>query len=292
MSTHAVRIDAALAVVTQHNSVVGPENRAYIDPDRFRTAVVENGGTSDAGLAAFTFEDIARCFFNQNPDPVRPLPLARQIANIFRSPADERPVTAKKADRMTPAELVAAFDPRDPDNAVGRRLREISRDQPFLVYRDGQVNTEASAKLLREVQQGFPPLKIYTDSAGVYEVHRVGVIPDNYADENPLYPGRPLRPDGTCDQTNRSWEGVALATRQLVRLAVESGQLLVTLQSAHDTLDLVIAPNGDQRLKQRYPAAVVDFDRRQKTGGLPSLRVLLAPGVKKLQDGRKVSWNK
>ena len=57
-------------------------------------------------------------------------------------------------------------------------------------------------------------------------------------DENPIYAGRPLRPDGTCDQLNRSWEGVPLAIRQIIHIAInDTRELMVSHTAAHDLLD-------------------------------------------------------
>lgn len=293
------RIEAALAAIKQHNEVVGGEGKpGYLNPDEFIQCVKASGGTSEDRLASLQHEDLLACM-PAGPNGVKPRVLAKDIANIFRSNAapktdDKRPVSGKKAEKMTPRELVEVFDPEDSSNPVGQRLLAISKGEKFIVYSDGRlVDVDSTFKLLTEIKSGYPGREDFEVNGVIKKVYRLGELPENYADENPLYRDRPLRPDGTCDQTGRSWEGVDLAVRQLIRVAMDTGELRVTHELAHDILDAVLEKDALKKLRSRYRKAAVEFDSLAKTGDLPSLKIPLdggSEGKNPFDGGKQVVW--
>jgi hypothetical protein len=147
----------------------------------------------------------------------------------------------------------------------------------------GQVDAPVCAKLLDEVRKGLTGREVYVSDGVPRAVYRIGDRPDERFDENPLYPGRALRPDGTCDQTNRSWENVPLRVRQIVYLAAtKSRELTVTHSEAHNILDIAVGDNAEGRLAQRFPKAVVALDGALKDNEAPTLKIKIAkPGVGK-----------
>lgn len=293
------RIEAAQSAISQHNEAVGGEGKpGFVNSEAFIQCVKASGGTSEERLADLSHEDLLACMPDYNG--VKPRVLAKEIAGLFRSKQpqrpEQRPVTSKKAERMTPRELVEAFDPEDYDNPVGKRLAEISKGQKFLVYSDARiVDVDNTFKILMEIKSGFPGRDDIDVGGSVKKVYRLGELPENYADENPLYRDRPLRPDGTCDQLGRSWEGVPLAVRQLVRVAMDLGELNVTHETAHDILDAVLEPDALKKLQKRYRKAAVEFDELAKTGDLPTLKIPLggaacAGGPGPFDGGKQVVW--
>lgn len=293
------KVDAALAVVNEHNEAVGGEGKpGFVNADAFITCVKATGGTNEARLADLSHEDILACLPEHNG--VKPRVLAKQVAQIFRNTSTEpvsdqkRPVSTKKAERMTPRELVEHFDPEEPENPVGKRLQDISRGEPFIVYESGRtVDVETTVKLLLEIKSGYQGREDIDVRGSTKKVYRLGELPENYADENPLYRDRPLRPDGTCDQTGRSWEGVDLSVRQLVRVAMDSGELKVNIETAHNVLDMVLEPGAMEKLRKRYRKASVQFDELAATGDLPRLRIPLggsSESTRPFPEGRKVEW--
>ncbi len=305
--TYQDRVDAALAVISEHNEALGGKDKpGFIDPDQFISCVKASGGTSADRLSQLSHEDILECL-PAVPGPggaqVKPRILAKAIAGVFRAkendPEDptkkeeKRPVSAKKADRMTPRELVEAFDPEDFNNAVGTRLAVVSKGEPFIVYANARaVDVETTLKLLMEVKQGYKGREDVDVGGAVKKVYKIGQLPENYADENPLYRGRPLRPDGTCDQLGRSWEGVDLNVRQLIRVAMDEGELHVTHEQAHNILDMVMEPNALDKLRKRYRKSAIKFDELAKTGDLPTLKIELggSEGNGPFAEGKRVVW--
>ncbi len=286
------KFNAVRTLLEEHNKAVqelspnpgqplggNPPPAGHVDIEYFFASLKAIGATTEDRAKQLRYEDILTCFGGTGSVTL-PLLLAKDIAKIFRgnvstkSESPSRPVSAKKADRMTPKELVEAFDPENADNTVGKRLQSIAKGQSFIVYLEGRlVDVESTYKLLMELKQGYPGRQFYTINEEIKPVYKIGELPDNFAEENPLYPGRPLRPDGTCDQTGRSWEGVPLCVRQLIRVAI--GNNSVSIEKAHDWMDLAVQSDAMKMIRTRHHKASIEFDRLEKTGDLPTLKVIL-----------------
>lgn len=295
------RFDAALALIGEHNEAIGENNPGFIDSDKFLSVIKAAGGTSAERLNRFSYEDILECM--PVIGDIKPKMVAKDIANVFRGKkenvAEETVynVSSKKAAKMTLRELIENFDPEDPNSSIGKRLRDISRGEKFIIFSMGRlIDVENTKKLLEEVKKGFPGRNTFELDGMPQQVYRVGELPDNYADENPLFPGRPLRPDGTCDQLNRSWEGVAKEVRQLVRLALPEINISGDggIDRAHNILTMALESDAFKKLAQRYQKAALQFQQKEREGNLPLLLIRLQPiqevGVKALNEGKKVEW--
>ena len=293
------RFDGAVSVIEEHNSVIGGKNNpGYVDSDEFISRIKSVGGTSEARLKRFSYEEILECM--PDVDGRKPNVLAKEIAAIFRGnpeedrPGQPRPIGSKKAERMTAEELVHAFDPEEYSNAVGKRLQAMSKGEPFIVFESGRiVDAGMTQKMLDEVKQGFPGRTKVEVGDLIKQVYRIGQLPDSYAQENPLYPLRPLRPDGTCDQLNRSWDGVSQEVRQLVYLAVAEGELKVDIEAAHNIMDIVIGDStAFKKLSKRYPNAALAFEKHKSMGNLPQLVLAMPIGEMKpgFGGGKKVTF--
>jgi hypothetical protein len=279
--------DTALAVIKEHNSIVGEGHSGYINQDKFLVNVKASGGTTLDRLKALSYEDILACMpVIVGLEAVKPIAIAKDIAKIFRGKEEtkiedmnhHKVFSAKKADKMTLLELVQNYDPEE-DNAVSKRLKDISRNEPFIVFSSGRtVNVDLTLKLLQEVKQGYEGRKSTDVNGEPQEVYTIGSLPDNFVEENPLYRNRPLRPDGTCDQTGRSWNGVPTNVRQLIRLAIETNELEVSIDKANDVLDLVMADEPWKKLVSRYRKAAIEFKKLDGMGKLPLLKLVLSKG--------------
>lgn len=300
------KFDLVQTLLREHNEAVGGEGKpGFVNSEAFISCIKAQGGTREEYLKALKYEDIEQCLPPiQTPNgPIKATLLAKEIAKVFRgkeetptNAEDKRPVSGKKADRMTPRELIEAFDPEDFGSPIGLRLKSISRGESFLVYKEGRLlDIETTHKLLLEVKAGHTGRDVVDANGKIgVKVYKIGELPDNYADENPFFEGRPLRPDGTCCQTNRSWEGVSLAVRQFVRLLVDEGLFEPNINGAHLALDLAIQPDAVKKLRERYRKAAAQFDELEKTGNLPKLKITLGGGNKggsnPFNDGKRVVW--
>lgn len=274
------KIEKAKETISQFNEHVGKDDA--VDTEGFIKKLEKAGGTTEAALQGCSWEDLEAMGL--------PKLLAKQIAGTFRKSEekDKKPVvSATRAQSMKPEELLKSYDPRDPSNAVSERLKKLSDGKPFVVFNtDETINVVASAKLLQEIRDGYPQMNTVVVEGRPQKTYRVGERPDQMADENPLYPGRILRPDGMCDQTNRSWNGISPIVRTLIYLAVkETGEIKVNqINDAHNVLDQVLSGDAEQKIRTRYPQASVHYDELEKQGNLPSLKIARSGGAKGKND--------
>jgi len=268
------KIEKAKEIINQYNEHIGRDDA--VNTEEFIKKLEKAGGTTEAALQGCSWEDLETMGL--------PKLLAKQIAGTFRKSEEKekKPViSAVRAQSMKPVELLKAYDPRDPSNAVSERLKKLSDGKPFVVFNvDETVNADASAKLLQEIRDGYPQMNTVVVDGRPQKTYRVGERPDQMADENPLYPGRVLRPDGMCDQTNRSWNGISPIVRILIHLAIkETGEIKINqINDAHNVLDLVLSGDAENKIRTRYPQASVRYDELEKQSNLPSLKIARSSG--------------
>jgi hypothetical protein len=169
------------------------------------------------------------------------------------------------------------------------------------------LDIDATYTLVDEIKKGYPArvaakgeVWAIVDVRGTPKpAYPMGYLPENFAEENPLYSGRPLRPDGTCDQTNRSWAGVPLEVRQFVRVGLTQGEIKINrLEDAHAILDTALQTDALVKLGQRYQQTKVKFEQLKSRNKLPDLQIPLGQKPPKaataakspFEGGAQVSW--
>jgi len=292
------KLDIAIQLIKDHNSILSSlkdKTPSLLDPDAFIYGVKVGGGTLEASLKHFTHEDICGilkgCYKELNiHDNTNPIALARSICEKFRSNQEEviKPLSDKKIKVMTIDELCRNYDYNDASSTVFNRLRDLSQSRSFLVFDSSdKVIVEHSVKLLKEIMDGFPPRETFVLGGEVWKVYKVGDKPPKIFDENPIFVGRALRPDDSCDQTNRSWEGITIEVRQLVRLISQESET-TNLKFAHDIMDMVMEMDAPKRLLVRYPHVAAKFKELKKLGKLPGLKISSVSTVGKFPAGKPV----
>jgi len=282
------KLDSASALIMSHNNILGEGHPGLIDPAEFIQNVKITGATNEDLLKSLSHEDILKCMLMPGwKQPVTPVILAKEIAKIFREKdngnTDEKKyVSKRRIETMSTHDLLETYDASEPNSVVGQRLNSIAKGEPFIVFDSGKtLDVENSKKLLNEIKDGFPGRQYIEIKGQTKQIYRIGELPDQYVEENPLYPTRPLRPDGTCDQTGRSWAGVPLDVRQFVYLAVKLGEISVTvpngLMVANSAISIVLGDNAIENLKKNFglPKTSIEFAKRSKTDELPKLRLVL-----------------
>ncbi len=270
--SYDTKITSARTVIESHNENIDKE--LQINFDEFLKSLQKEGGTSEASLAQCSWEMLQKLSL--------PILIAKQVGKIFRGKSDGESksvyVSERKASCMTARELLERYNPKEVENAVGERLQKISRGMRCIVFNDdGSVNVGKSAELIGDIQNDLPELDKTLVGGVPKQIFKVGDKADNYADENPIYPGRVLRSGGACDQTGRSWDGVSTTVRQLLHIAVtETGELSIkSLDDAHNALDKAVSSDAVKNIRGRYQEASIYFDECQKTGELPVLKIAL-----------------
>lgn len=267
--TYENKIERARQLVEEHNQAL-PESP--VDFEKFFSELKKAGGTSEETLKACSFEELA--------DMGLPKLLARRVAAIFRESDDSssrRPViSSHRVQGMSVAELVTNYDPREAENPVGKRLTELSKSKPCIVFNgDGTVNIESSVQLINEIRDDYPAREGFAVDGIPQPLYKIGERLVQLGDENPLYPGRLLRPGEECDQTNRSWEGISHTLRVLLHLAVtRTHELRIeSIQQADAAMDLALAEDGEKKTRRLYPNASILFDDLKSKGTLPTLKI-------------------
>lgn len=294
MSAYAQKLESVRVLFEEHNANIEDEAKK-LNFDNFVSNLKAEGGTSEEALAECSFEDIADFGFETDQAGGKRFPklLAKRIAKIFRKKeAKSKIITEKKARMMNTRELLEAYNPKEYD-AVADRLRELSKrpvggmdrpdwpHHPCIVFNeDGKVNVDASIICLEDLKEGFEPRNVFIGGDGVpQKIYKIGERPDSVLAENPLLPGRPLRgATESCDQTHRSWDAIPHQVRVLLRLALETGELVIDqMGRIHDTFDMLVNKTEDQMLavvNQRFHKAALLYKERKLEGTLPTLKIV------------------
>ncbi|RJR08386.1 hypothetical protein C4588_05645 [Candidatus Parcubacteria bacterium] len=272
--TYSNKLESVRTIIKEHNTHV--DEKSKIDVEAFLQRLKASGGTTDEALKLCKWEDIEKLQV--------PLLLARQIATVFRAEEknQEKPkyITEKKAALLNSRELLQALDPKQTDSAVAKRLITLSKGQPILVYReDGSLNQEASLECLEDILSGYEARTVYLQDGVPVRVYRVGQLLETTVNENPLFPGHPLRgANDVCHNTHRSWKDVPQKARILLHLALKNRELLIDqFGTVHDILDRFVDKDSAEIVKwamARYPQAALRYSELEASGNLPSLRIV------------------
>ena len=269
--SYDLKIQSARKVIDEHNGNVDKEDQ--IDFEQFTQILRKSGGSSEEALKAASWEDLQECGL--------PKIMARRLTYLFRQDGDGKTtkstyISEKKVVGLSYKELVERYNPKDVKNPVGKRLRDLSDGKKCVVFNDdSKVNVEETVKLLEDIINGLPEVETAFVCNRPFPVYSIGERPDFYVEENPIYPGRPLRSNETCDQTGRSWQGVLTDIRQLLNLTIDTGELAIeTVSDAHDILDKVLSKDSSiDSFRARYPEASKIYDEKSKIGQLPLLKI-------------------
>lgn len=265
------KIASAKQTIETHNNTVEEKNK--INWDKFLAKLQDMGGTSDDVLKAVTWEDLKECGV--------PVILARRLAFVFREQGDGDSgksswVSERKASEMSEKQLLERYNPKDVTNPIANRLKSLSKNQPCIVFAsDGSVNVEKSTILLKDLQDGLPPIDIYTVDDKPVNVYKIGDRPDMFFDENPVFKGQALRTGEICGQTGVSWAGISQEIRQLVWLAVNHTEeyKLSKMSDVDDLMNIIAYEDGFNKLSKRFRKASLKLDSLKKTGNPPLLKI-------------------
>lgn len=286
--SYTEKLDFARAIVEEHNSNLSEENDK-IDFDGFLNSLKKAGGTTDSSLKVCSWESLQKFGL--------PELIAHQVARVFRGKDDTQRLSFNRVKMMTPRELLDHYEPSKKRNPVYQRLEKECGNKKFIVFNnDETVNVDASVKILNDLDDGFPEIDTVEVDGIPQKVYRVGEQKSRYVNENPLYTGRPLRSDDVCDQTGRSWQGVSMYIRQLVRIAaLETLEIDFSgsIQKAHDILDKIMSKEwNEQSLKRRCPKASTKLDELKEIGKEPILRIKLGDNPQKAKNDPFTSSNR
>lgn len=283
VSAYDRKVDLAKSIIDEHNAQLrasGPPTETSSGPvpallswDEIFAKLRQLGGTTDDALKNVTWEDLQECGV--------PRILARRLTNdVFRKTEKaDKPFALKQSQvsAMSFEELFANYDPLAERNATvtARLMAEAGNRRCVVFNHNGTVNAEESARILRELKSGLAerestfirylnkPVKIY----------RIGETNREVFWENPLYPGEALREE-TCDHTGASWAKIPLEARQIIYLAVKTGELKINdVEDAHRVISMLDCDSPLDKVQARYHKAAIALQDLQAVGNAPLMRI-------------------
>lgn len=166
------------------------------------------------------------------------------------------------------------------NDPVTNALKTRFGDQPIIAFdEDGTVNQTATLEYVSGLEQGFPASETVNINGRLVKLWPIGVVPDVLVDEDPLFPGSPLR-NGVSLVNHRNWSKVSATNRQFCRLVVGHGDIdpdnheavLRLLERAQET--------DASKLCEVYPEVDLLFRDKAKRDELPKLKIELGQQAK------------
>lgn len=272
------KLHEAAKVYSSHLQSTGRKDEG--DSEHLVNLIKETlGGTSEASLSLITTADLVHL-----PGIQVPILVARRIVEKLGGTSkeneqrqvvvvDDNPETM--AMRLKPNELVSEYDANEPDNAFGKRLKEISGGQPFLIFNsNGHLDVDTSIKCLQELRDNYPPRSVVMVHGEPRQPYKVGERPLRFADEHPLIEGQMLRPDGYSD-TNVEWGRIDFKIRQLLALAAHTTKEIGDPNNQERIVFDAVEGSTFKEVAARYPRAYNQFEQLDRSQGLPNLKVPL-----------------
>jgi hypothetical protein len=277
-------------IIVQHNLAFdGKDSPGYVNPEKFFEKLKLLGGTTDQRLRKLSYEQILSIL--PEFEGVKPQLLATELAQYWRGEVKKEEAKKDREESATSYDdLIRKYDPQDPASKTYARLFALSNQQPFVVFQAGTVlvDVTATSKLLGEVLQGFKGRQFYEGR----QVYLVGQWPQTNLIENPLFPGQPLRPDGTCDETGVRWDIVPLEVKVAIRVVAEALGKLKDKSFVYDiSVTNVLTLEG---LFLKYPGIRGLYESKKSLGQLPTLQFqfktpVQAPLGNHVLSGKKVT---
>lgn len=270
------KLDTVREALTTHFTAEGSDAEAVKKVAEVMTKLFQLGGSSEDMLREIEAKDLEAWGL--------PALVARKIVRLCGggdSGEVSRQIIVSTDDptvlaaRMKPAELVAEYDPDNPDNPFGVRLGQLSGGKRILVFNDDNttLHVPQSVRNLRAVLDHFPERTTVLVDGLVRETYRVGDRPARFGDEHPIRPGELLQPDG-YDANMIPWGSLDLTVRQVVYIGVTITKEIAQNTAGRWIYDQVRGKSVEE-VGQVYPASYAKFREMQSGQQLPQLRIKL-----------------
>jgi hypothetical protein len=234
------------------------------------------------------FGDLMKAFHDDSSQP-SPIALVRKAVTVLRGFTEDskdgalspRMAELKKMFGINPtlktvdsSDLLKAYVPDRASDPVTVELRNRYGDKAVVAFRPGtkEVAVDETIGYITDMAQGLPEqASIYVDG-DLVRLYKIGSVPSEMLDEDPMFPGRPLvRNRSTVNQIN--WSGVTVDARQLIRVIVERGDINTNDRMASIDLARKAREEGIKEIKEMFPEAHLDYSDRKEDGSLPRLKI-------------------
>lgn len=263
-----------------------------LTPEEFQTDLAATMGiTIEMGTEALDDEDVFKFGDFREAYKSKPIAVLRMAFKALKGSKkgpqvlmeggdlDERTAQLRalglkvKLEDTDTATLLKLYLPDKPTDPVTMALKKRFATPVIAFHDDGTVAVTESAQYIADIEQGYPARESIMVDNKLTKLWPVGVKPSQMVDEDPLFPGQPLR-NGYSIVNHRNWSKVSLERRQLCRIIVQRGDIDPNNQDAVLRL-LERAEASTTSLVDAYPDADLDFREFQKKDMLPKLKVEL-----------------
>ena len=179
-----------------------------------------------------------------------------------------------RIDDADTALLLPLYDPAKASDPVTNVLKKRFGDKKLIAFTDdGKVAIQETLRYISDVEQGYPEAEsgAIMVNGRLTELWAVGTKPERMVEEDPLFPGKPLR-DGCSIVNGRNWSKVDHNTRQFVRVIVDLGHINV---DNRDAVLRLLERATEKTLGDAYPEAELEYRKLAKKDALPKLKVEL-----------------
>ena len=174
--------------------------------------------------------------------------------------------------------LLPLYKPDLPSDPVTQALKKRFTDKPVIAFNDdGTVAVTETLQYVSDLEQSFPARETIMVGGQLAKLWPVGAKPNTLVEEDPLFPGQPLR-NGYSIVNNRNWTDIPHVVRQLCRVIVSRGDIDAGNKEA--VLRLLERAQSQQKLAETYPEAMLEFRELKQRDELPKLKVVLGAGSK------------
>ena len=231
------------------------------------------------------FGDLRKIFCDEMEIP---LAKVRMAMKYLRGPKDSaktdtlNPETVKfkekygvklKLEHIPTDQLLEDYDPKQSDSPITIVLKKRFGNKAVIVFKPEttEVDIEATANYIADLEQGFPEEDTVKSQGELVRLNKVGKVPDQIIDEDPLFPNTPLK-RGRSIVNRANWANISIECRQFARIAVETGEIDPDdKRDVKDVMKLVNCEAELDMLKEEYPEASVLYREQKKLNSLPNL---------------------
>lgn len=233
------------------------------------------------------FGDIRKVF---GDDKNIPLAKVRMATKYLRGPKDSNKtdsldpemVELKKKygikiniENIDPAELLGYYHPEQPNHPVSTALKKKFGNKPIIVFKPDskKVDIEETSNYISDLEQGYPEQETVEVDGVLVRIYSVGQVPNEMVDEDPLFPGQPLK-RGRSIVNRINWATVPEEARKFCRIIVEMDEIDTGDKFAIREL-LKLASRDISELRKIYPDVDLEYRERKQKDELPKLHLSL-----------------
>jgi len=180
-----------------------------------------------------------------------------------------------KMQDVDPAELLPHYHPERPNHPVTQALRKRFGNQNVIIFKPDSktVDVDETANYMADLEQGYPEQETVESDGVLVRIYPVGQVPNQLVDEDPLFPGQPLKRERSV--MNRvNWNNIDEETRKFCRLVVENEEIDVDNKLEVRQFMKLVA-KGIKELAITYPEVDLEYRESKQKDELPKLHLSL-----------------